>query len=127
MGMQLAAGLAARVEATVGAADTAEALGSGDVPVLATPRVVAVVEAATVAATAGQLAPGSITVGTRVEIEHLAATPVGRQVVAEARLVAIDGRRLVFTVAMHDGDTLAAQGQVERIVVDRDRFLGKAG
>src|SRR5258705_65531 len=110
--------------ATVGRAGRAGRPGSGPArsgrasrrwPVGARPRVVALVDAATVAATAGQLAPGSITVGTRVEIEHLAATPVGRQVVAEARLVAIDGRRLVFTVAMHDGDTLAAQGQVERI------------
>jgi len=94
-------------------------------PVLATPRVVALVEAATVAATAGALAPGSSTVGTRVELEHLAPTAVGRQVVAEAHLIAMDGRRLTFDVTLHDGDTLAARGRVERVVVDRDRFLSK--
>jgi predicted thioesterase len=124
--MQLAPGLAARVKLTVGDADTAQALGSGDVPVLATPRVVAMVEAATVAATAAQLEPGSTTVGTRIELDHLIATPVGRQVVAEAHLVAVDGRRLTFQVALHDGDTMAAQGRVERVVVDRSRFLSKA-
>ncbi len=125
--MQLVAGLAARVTATVGSADTALSLGSGDVPVLATPRVVALVEAATVAAIAPELQPGSTTVGTRVELDHLAATPVGRQVVAEAQLVSVDGRRLSFTVALHDGDTVAARGRVERVVVDRERFLRPAG
>jgi fluoroacetyl-CoA thioesterase len=124
--MQLAAGLAARVKLTVGEADTAQALGSGDVPVLATPRVVALVEAATVAATAAQLELGSTTVGTRIELDHLAATPVGRQVVAEAHLVAVDGRRLTFEVALHDGEIMAARGRVERVVVDRSRFLSKA-
>ena len=123
--MQLAAGLAGRVTLTVGDADTAPALGSGDVPVLATPRVVALMEAATVAATVATLEPGNTTVGTRVELDHLAATAVGRQVVAEARLIAVDGRRLTFEVALHDGDTVVAQGRVERVVVDRDRFLGR--
>jgi fluoroacetyl-CoA thioesterase len=123
--MQLAAGLAAQVELTVGHADTAQALGSGDVPVLATPRVVALIESATVAATAASLEPGNTTVGTRIELDHLAATAVGRRVVAEAHLVAIDGRRLTFEVAVHDGDTVAAQGRVERVVVDRGRFLSK--
>jgi fluoroacetyl-CoA thioesterase len=123
--MQLAAGLAGRVTLTVGDADTAPALGSGDVPVLATPRVVALMEAATVAATVATLEPGNTTVGTRVELDHLAATAVGRQVVAEARLIAVDGRRLTFEVTLHDGDTVAAQGRVERVVVDRDRFLGR--
>jgi fluoroacetyl-CoA thioesterase len=123
--MQLAAGLAGRVTLTVGDADTAAALGSGDVPVLATPRVVALLEAATVAATVATLEPGNTTVGTRVELDHLAATAVGRQVVAEARLIAVDGRRLTFEVTLHDGDTVAAQGRVERVVVDRDRFLGR--
>lgn len=123
--MQLVAGLAAQVTTTVGTADTALALGSGDVPVLATPRVVALVEAATVAAIAPELAPGSTTVGTRVELDHLAATPVGREVVARAQLASVDGRRLVFDVTLLDGDTVAAQGRVERVMVDRERFLGK--
>jgi len=124
--MELAAGLSARVELTVTDADTAQALGSGDVPVLGTPRVLALVEAATVAATAGKLPGGSTTVGTRVELDHKAATAVGRTVIAEAQLVEVDGRHLVFDVSLRDGDTTAARGRVERVLVDRHRFVEKA-
>ncbi|MBY8872544.1 thioesterase [Micromonospora sp. PLK6-60] len=120
-------GLVARVELTVTAADTATAVGSGDVPVLATPRVVALAEAATVAATAAPMPPGRTTVGTRVELDHLAATPVGRTVVAQARLAAVDGRRLAFEVAVTDGDETVARGRVERVLVDRERFLARVG
>jgi fluoroacetyl-CoA thioesterase len=124
--MELAAGLTARVELTVTDADTAQALGSGDVPVLGTPRVLALVEAATVAATTGKLAAGYTTVGTRVELEHVAPSAVGRTVVAEAQLVEVVGRRLTFDVVVRDGGTTAAQGRVERVVVDRHRFVEKA-
>ena len=123
--MTVSAGLRGRVELTVAEADTAPALGSGDVPVFATPRAVALVEAATVAATAGRLEPGQTTVGTRVELDHLAPTPVGRTVVAEATLVVVDGRRLTFDVTVTDGDTLAARGRVQRVTVDRQRFLDR--
>jgi fluoroacetyl-CoA thioesterase len=123
--MELAAGLAARVELTVTDADTAQAVGSGDVPVLATPRVLALVEAATVAATAAHLDFGYTTVGTTVELNHLVATAVGRTVVAEAHLVAVADRRLTFDVEVHDGGTIAARGRVERTLVDRQLFLEK--
>lgn len=119
-------GLTARVELTVTEADTAAAVGSGDVPVLATPRVLALAEAATVAATAPGMPAGSTTVGVRVELAHLAATPVGRTVVADARLVEADGRRLLFTVTVTDGDTTVASGRVERALVDRQRFVARA-
>jgi predicted thioesterase len=107
----------------VSEADTAVALGSGDVPVLGTPRVVALVEEATVAAVAKALGPEQTTVGTRVELDHLAATPVGRGVTAQATLTAVDGRKLAFDVVVHDGETVAAKGTVQRVVVDRQRFL----
>lgn len=119
-------GLSARVELTVTDADTAQAVGSGDVPVLATPRVVALVEAATVAATATRMAPGMTTVGTRVELEHRAATPVGRTVVARAVLGTVDGRRLAFEVSVSDGDQVVAEGRVDRVLVDRHRFVARA-
>jgi predicted thioesterase len=119
-------GLSAVVELAVTAADTAPALGSGDVEVLATPRLLALAEEATVRAVAADLASGQTTVGTRVELDHLAATPVGRTVRAEARLVEVDGRRLVFDVSAHEGATLIARGRVERVVVDRQRFLDRA-
>ncbi|MEV1147420.1 hotdog domain-containing protein [Micromonospora sp. NPDC049799] len=121
-----APGLTARVELTVTDADTAQAVGSGDVPVLGTPRVLALAEAATVAATATSMPGGSTTVGVRVELEHLAATPVGRRVLASARLVAVDGRRLQFDVTVTDGNQTVARGRVERLLVDRQRFVERA-
>jgi predicted thioesterase len=123
---ELTPGLTARVELTVTDSDTAQAVGSGDVPVLGTPRVLALVEAATVAATATRLPPGATTVGARVELEHLAATPVGRTVTAQARLATVDGRRLGFEVQVTDGAVTVAQGRVERVLVDRHRFVERA-
>lgn len=125
MAGQLAPGLVAKVELTVSDGDTAQAQGSGDVPVLATPRAVALAEAATVAATARSLSPGQTTVGVRVELDHKAATPIGRRVVAEARLTDVDGRSLVFDVVVRDGSAVAAEGRVWRVLVDRQRFLEK--
>jgi predicted thioesterase len=124
--MPLQPGLSARVELTVTDADTAQAFGSGDVPVLATPRVLALAEAATVAALAARLDTGQTTVGTRVELDHVAATAVGRHVTALAILAKVDGRRLVFDIVVRDGDELVAEGRVERVMVDRQRFLAKA-
>ncbi|MGK5741686.1 thioesterase family protein [Micromonospora sp. URMC 103] len=119
-------GLAARVELTVTDADTAQAVGSGDVPVLGTPRVLALAEAATVAATATSLPAGMTTVGVRVELDHRAATPVGRTVRAQARLATVDGRRLLFEVSVTDGGEIVADGRVERLLVDRQRFVDRA-
>lgn len=124
--MDLQRGLSARVELTVADADTAQAVGSGDVPVLATPRLLALAEAATVAATAARLAPGVTTVGVRVELDHQAATPVGRRVTVLATLANIDDRRLTFDIVARDGDEQIAIGRVERIMVDRQRFVTKA-
>jgi fluoroacetyl-CoA thioesterase len=75
---------------------------------------------------APSMADGLTTVGTRISLEHQAATPVGRTVTASARLVAVDGRRLEFEVTLTDGATVAAFGTVERIVVDRARFIARA-
>ncbi|WP_323373717.1 thioesterase family protein [Plantactinospora alkalitolerans] len=119
-------GLTARVELTVTDVDTAQAVGSGDVPVLGTPRVLALAEAATVAATARRLPPGMTTVGLRVELDHRAPTPVGRTVVAQARLAKVDGRRLLFEVTVTEGTTTVADGRVERVMVDRQRFVDRA-
>jgi fluoroacetyl-CoA thioesterase len=119
-------GLSARVELTVTDSDTAQAVGSGDVPVLGTPRVLALAEAATVAATATRMPPGMTTVGTRVELEHKAPTGVGRTVAAVAQLAKVDGRRLLFEIVVTEGTTVVAEGRVERILVDRHRFVEKA-
>jgi fluoroacetyl-CoA thioesterase len=119
-------GLSARVELTVTDADTAQSLGSGDVPVLGTPRVLALAEAATVAATARQLPSGVTTVGTRAEVEHRVPSPVGRHVTALATLAKVDGRKLLFEVTVRDGEDLVAEVRVERMMLDRQRFISKA-
>jgi fluoroacetyl-CoA thioesterase len=122
--MLLAPGLTGGVSVVVGAADTAAALGSGDVDVLGTPRVLALVEAATVAAVAAALPPESTSVGSRVELDHRAPTIVGARVRAEARLTRVDGRRLTFAVTLVElpDRTEVARGTVIRVVVDRARF-----
>jgi fluoroacetyl-CoA thioesterase len=112
----------ASMSATVTEADTARALGSGDVDVLGTPRVLALAEAATVRAAAASLAPGQTTVGTHVELDHLAPSPVGATVKAEARLVDRTARRLTFEVRVSQDGRAVATGRVTRAIVDRDRF-----
>jgi fluoroacetyl-CoA thioesterase len=114
--------VSATVSARVTADDTATALGSGDVAVLGTPRAVALAEAATVAAVAGTLPAGRTTVGTRVELDHLAPSPVGATVTAEAVLVERTDRRLTFEVRLTQDGELVASGRVTRAVVDRTRF-----
>ena len=123
---EFAPGLGARVELTVTDADTAQSRGTGDVPVLGTPRLLALAEAATVAATARQMPGGLTTVGTRAEIEHRAPTPVGRLVTATATLAKVDGRKLLFEVEVSDGDQVVAEVRVERMLLDRQRFIAKA-
>ncbi|WP_305786501.1 thioesterase family protein [Symbioplanes lichenis] len=123
---EFAPGPGARVELTVTDADTAQALGSGDVPVLGTPRVLALAETATVLTTARQVPAGLTTVGVRAEVEHHAPTPVGRLVTAQATLVKVDGRRLFFDVEVRAGETVVAEVRVERALVDRQRFIEKA-
>lgn len=110
---------------TVGESDIATAFRSGDVPVLATPRVLALAEEATMAAIEGELESGTTSVGMRVQLDHLAPSAVGAEVRAEATLEKVEGRRLTFTVSVSDERGLVAAGKVTRVVVDRDRFLDK--
>ncbi len=105
---------------------TAERVGSGTVAVLATPEVVALVERAAVAAVGGALPEGSTTVGSRVEIDHVAPTPVGGRAEANVRLTAVDGRSLDFEFEVSDGAGPVARGRHARVVVDAERFLGSA-
>jgi predicted thioesterase len=121
--MSVDAGLAARIERQVTDLDTAVALGSGDVDVLATPRVLAWGEAACAEAIAGHLEAGETTVGMRMQIDHVQATPVGATVTIEAELERVEGRRLTFTFDVTDSRGKIAAGRVVRVLVDRDRFL----
>ena len=124
--MNVQAGLRGSADMIVGDADTAEAMGSGDVPVLATPRLVALLEAASIDAVGGALDEGSTTVGTGVEIDHVSPTPVGWEVHAEAVLAGVNGRHLRFEVRAWDVRGDVAHGVHHRAIVDRARFLEKA-
>ncbi|MCP2343420.1 thioesterase family protein [Actinomadura rupiterrae] len=120
------AGLRTELEAVVALEDTAEVVGSGDVPVLATPRLVALFEAATVRLLLGQLVAADTSVGTHVEIDHLAASPVGARVIVAAELTELDGRRALFDVRATAPDgTLLATGKVRRAIVNRDTFMSR--
>lgn len=115
-------GRRAEVDLTVTEADTALAMGSGDVSVLATPRVLALAEQAAVRAIGDSLPEGKTSVGAWVEIEHRFPTPVGRTVVAEAVLLGVHGRRLEFSIAVREGDEEVAHVRHRRVVVSRERF-----
>ena len=117
----------ATLEFPVTEQDTALALGSGDLPVLGTPRLLAWCEAATCAAIADTLDEARTSVGTRVTLEHLAPSPVGAAVAVTATVVYSDGRLLRFqVVAQHVGDEKpVGHGEITRVVVDRDRFLSR--
>src|SRR5438552_7879631 len=93
---------------------------------LATPRLVALSEEATVAALEGHLDPKATTVGMRVQLDHLLPVPVGRSVRADAKLVEVEGRRLNFTVSINCEQGLVAAAKVTRVIVNRERFLEKA-
>lgn len=128
---RVAVGLRATVTAEVTEADTAEALGSGDLPVLGTPRLLALAEAACIAAVAPALETGQTTVGTAVSLEHRRPSRIGTPLEIEAELTEIDGRRLVFMfIAYGSGagdEAVIGAGTAERVLVDAARFLARAG
>jgi fluoroacetyl-CoA thioesterase len=127
----LAVGLRASVTAEVGEDDTARALGSGDLPVLGTPRLLALAEAACVAAVAPQLAPGQTTVGAAISLEHRRPSPLGAAIEVQAELTDVHGRKLFFMFIAYGPGTgeeaVIGAGTIERVLVDADRFLAKAG
>lgn len=104
---------------------TAETVGSGMLPVFATPSMIALIEKAAAGSVASMLDSGMTTVGTRLDIAHTAATPVGMTVHAETELTEIDGRRLVFTVHAFDETGEIGSGMHERFIVNADKFLAK--
>ena len=121
----LAVGLRAELTRRVRPADTALSVGSGDLQVLATPRLLAWAEAATCEAVAAALDPQQTTVGTRVDFQHLRGSPVHQQVQVTAQLVHVGGKVLRFDVTARnpDGGTVLAHGELTRVVVRRDRFM----
>jgi predicted thioesterase len=122
----LTPGLQGRAKLVVGEEDTARALRSGEVDVLGTPRLIALVEEASIDALADMVPAGQTTVGMRVQVDHLAPTNVGSSVSAESTLERVEGRRLTFTVSVSDHCGLVAAGKVTRVIVDTATFLDKA-
>jgi predicted thioesterase len=126
--MTLDPGLEGSAEIVVGDDDTAAKMGSGDVPALATPRLLALAEAATLAALAGSLQNHETSVGTSVKLDHLRATGIGGRVVAHAELVEVDQVLLRFAVRAEDGKgSLVGRGEVMRMVVDHEHFVSRLG
>ena len=119
---ELKPGLRASTEILVGTRDTAHHVGSGKIKVLATPVMVMLLEEAALNAVEGLLTPGYQTVGTHLDISHIAATPVGMRVKAYAEVTEVDGRKLTFRVWAEDEIERIGEGSHERIIVEVERF-----
>ena len=116
-------GLKYQSRVVVAEGNTALALGSGDMAVFATPAMIALMENAAMNAVAEALPEGSTTVGTMMKSSHIKASKVGAEITAEAELVAVEGRRLSFKVKAWDEQGTIGEGEHERFIVDRERFL----
>lgn len=122
---QIAPGLIGTASIVVVPEVTARHLGSGTVAVFATPEMVRLMERAAVNGLAPYLAAGQQSVGTLVNVKHLAATPIGATVTATVELIEVNGRRLTFKVRAHDGVDLIGEGLHERALIDLARFEAK--
>jgi len=119
---KLHAGLKGKTELRVGEEHTAPQVGSGQIHVLATPVMINLIEAAALAAVEHLLPPGHQSLGTHLDVRHIAATPVGMKVYATAELIKIEGRSLSFRVEARDEVELIGDGVHERVVVNVERF-----
>jgi len=123
--MALTPGMKGEATTTVVHENTAAFVGAGGVEVFGTPMLIALMENASWRAVAESLEEGNVTVGTVVNVRHLAATPVGQGVRAVAELIEVDGRRLVFKVEAYDERQKIGDGTHERFIVHLDRFLSR--
>lgn len=121
----LEVGLKYQSRVVVSEDNTALKLGSGDMEVFATPAMIALMENAAMNAVASHLDAGTTTVGTMMKSSHIKASALGANITAEAELVAVEGRRLSFSVKAWDDKGVIGEGEHERFVVDRERFLSK--
>jgi fluoroacetyl-CoA thioesterase len=118
-------GLAGHAEMVVGTNDTAPRVGSGRVAVLATPTMINLIEEAALAAVEHLLPDGKQSLGTHIDVSHVAATPVGMKVRAEAKLIEVDGRKLTFAVSARDEMDLISEGRHDRVVVTAATFQAR--
>ena len=114
-------------ELTVTEDVTAMAIGSGDMPVLATPMMMALMENAAMLAVKGNLPEGQTTVGGHIESSHLKPSKIGDVVRAEAEVTKVDGKKIRFKVAAYSGETLLGEGTHLRFIVDREKFMSRLG
>ena len=123
--MILEKGLSAQSRTTVAAANTAAEMGSGDMPVFATPALVALLENAAMRAVAEALPEGATTVGSEMNCSHIKPSGLGAEITATAVLTRVEGRKLTFNVGARDEEGLIGEGVHVRYVVDRESFLAK--
>ena len=123
--MELTKGIIGKKELTVTKDKTAAAVGSGLLDVFATPQMIALMEATASESVAPYLDEGSTSVGTLVNVSHVAATPVGMTVRCESELIEVEGRKLVFTVKAYDECGLIGEGNHERFIVFSEKFMAK--
>lgn len=119
-------GMTAETSRIVAQEDTAMAIGSGTAPVLATPKLIALLENAAMNAVGKALEEGTATVGTKISAEHIVATPLGMKVTAKATLISIENRKLTFELEAHDEVEKVAFGVHERFIVYEEKFIAKA-
>lgn len=124
--MSVTVGMTGRAEAVVFEGNTAQAAGSGTLPVFATPWMCALMEKAAWTAIAPALNEGESSVGTSLNISHLSATPLGLKVWAESEVTAVDGRKVDFKVAAYDEKGLIGEGTHQRFIIQDERFLARA-
>ena len=123
--MEIKVGTKGRADSVVTEERTAAVVGSGSLPVYATPMMVALIEEAAWKSVQDQLEDGQGSVGIQMDVAHLSATPLGMKVWAETEVTAVDGRKLTFAVKAYDEAGLIGEGVHQRFVIDNEKFLGK--
>jgi fluoroacetyl-CoA thioesterase len=121
--MEIKIGITGKAEALVNEGNTAKAMGSGNLEVFATPAMIALMEKAATLAVKDCLPEESSTVGTMINVKHIAASPIGMSIFAQATLIEADGKRLLFSVEAFDGKDRIGEGQHERFIIDVDKFM----
>jgi fluoroacetyl-CoA thioesterase len=123
--MEFTIGLTGEAAVQVDGSNTAKAMGSGELGVFATPSMIALMEKAATDAIKQLMPPDSSSVGTMINVRHLASTPTGMRVTAKAVLTEVDGKRLVFTVEAFDEKDKIGEGIHERFIINKERFMAK--
>ncbi|ACL74474.1 thioesterase family protein [Ruminiclostridium cellulolyticum] len=123
--MELKVGLTGNAEVLVSESNTAKKMGSGNLDVFATPAMIALMEKAASMAVQPYIGESSSTVGTMIDVKHIAATPIGMNVAARAELIEIDGKKLIFSVEAFDGKDKIGEGRHERFIINTQKFITK--